>query len=210
MMASDKSKGCDIKKIKLVSFNMHGFHQECSVIEDLINNDTSDIILLQEHWLTPAKLYSFENRFSGYFSFGSFAMTKCLESGLLCGRPYGGVMTLISNRLRKHTVTVHCDERFVIIKIFNYLLVNVYFPCSGTDNRLAVCADLLTDIWSWRDYYRDCKCIIAGDFNTNLDSRDDISRCLNDFISDCSLVRCDDLFPSQKVNTYVNLSVNQY
>ena len=43
MMASDKSQGCDIKKIKLVSFNMHGFHQECSVIEDLINNDTSDI-----------------------------------------------------------------------------------------------------------------------------------------------------------------------
>ena len=100
-------------------------------------------------------------------------MTKCLESGLLRGRPYGGVMTLISNRLRKHTVTVHCDERFVIIKIYNYLIVNVYFPCSGTDNRLAVCADLLTDIWSWRDYYRDCKCIIAGDY---LDSRDEISR----------------------------------
>ena len=97
-------------------------------------------------------------------------------------------------------------ERFVIIKIYNYF---VYFPCSGTDNRLAVCADLLTDIWSWRDYYRDCKCVLAGDFNTNLDSRDEISRCLNDFISDCSLVRCDDLFPSQKVNTYVNLSFNQ-
>ena len=46
MMASDKSQGYDMKKIKLVSFSMHGFHQGCSVIEDLINNDTPDIILL--------------------------------------------------------------------------------------------------------------------------------------------------------------------
>ena len=33
-----------MKKIKLVSFNMHGFHQGCSVIEDLINNDTPGIM----------------------------------------------------------------------------------------------------------------------------------------------------------------------
>ena len=28
------------------------------------------------------------------------------------------------------------------------------------------------------------------------------------FINDCSLLRCDDLFPSQKVDTYVNISLN--
>ena len=136
-------------------------------------------------------------------------MAKCLESGLLRGRPYGGVMTLINNNLRKHTVVVHCEERFVIVKVFNYLFINVYLPCSGMENRLTTCADLIADIWSWRTYYNDCKCVIAGDFNTNLDSSDAVASCVNDFISNCSLVRCDDLFPSQKVNTYVNLSLNQ-
>ena len=199
----------DVMKIKLVSFNMHGFHQGCSVVEDLINDECPDVIMLQEHWLTPAKLYNFEKHFSGFFSFGSSAMTKCLESGLLRGRPYGGVMTLISDKLRKHTVTVHCDERFVIVKVLSCLFINVYLPCSGTMNRLTACVDLLADIWSWREYYSDCKCVIGGDFNTNLDSSDEVARCLTDFINDCLLVRCDDLFPSQKVNTFVNLSLNQ-
>ena len=208
-MASEILKKGDMIKIKLVSFNMHGFHQGCPVIEDLINDEAPDIMMLQEHWLTPAKLCNFDKQFSRYFSFGSSAMTKCLDTGLLRGRPYGGVMTLISNKLRKHTVTVHCDERFVIVKIFNYLFINVYLPCSGTENRLTACVDLLADIWSWRDYYSDCRCVIAGDFNTKLDSSDEVALCLTDFIADCSLVRCDDLFPSQKVNTYVNVSLNQ-
>jgi len=66
------------------------------------------------------------------------------------------------------------------------------------ENILTTCADLIADIWSSRVYYNDCKCVIAGDFNTNLDSSDALALCVNDFISNCSLVRCDDLFSSQK------------
>jgi len=93
--------------------------------------------------------------------------------------------------------------------VLNCLFINVNLPCSGTVNRLTTCVDLLADIWSWREYYSDCKCVIGGDFNTNLDSCDEVARCLTGFINDCLLVRCDDLFPSQKVNTFVNLSLNQ-
>ena len=42
---------------------------------------------------------------------------------------------------------------------------------------------------------------------SNVDRRLDTADCKN--IYDCLLVRCDDLFSSQKVNTYVNLSLNQ-
>jgi len=35
------------------------------------------------------------------------------------------------------------------------------------------------------------------------------SLTIDRFINDCSLVRCDDLFPSQKVDTYVNFCLNQ-
>ena len=91
----------------------------------------------------------------------------------------------------------------------NRLFINVYLPCSGSNNRLTACSDLLADIWSWRAHYNDCECVIAGDFNSAMDSNDVVALRLNDFVNSCSLVRCDDLFPSQKVNTYVNLSLGQ-
>ena len=189
---------------------MHGFHQGYSVIEDLIDQAKPDLFLLQEHWLTPANLSKFESCFSGYFAFGSSAMSNCLESGMLRGRPFGGVMILINKNLRKHAITVHCEERFTIVKLFNYLLINVYLPCTGTVDRHTVCDDLLANIWSWREHYNDCECLIAGDFNTNLDGSDSVALRLVNFVNQCNLVRCDDLFPSQKVNTYVNLSLNHF
>ena len=127
--------------LNLISYNMHGFHQGYSVIEDLIGQAEPDLFLLQEHWLTPDNLCKFETYFSGYFSFGSSAMSRCVESGMLRGRPFGGVIILVKKNLREHTVMVHCEERFVIVKIFNYLFVNVYLPCCGTVDRLSICDD---------------------------------------------------------------------
>ena len=57
--------------------------------------------------------------------------------------------------------------------------------------------------------FNKCECVIAGDFNTAMDSNDVVALRVNDFVNSCFLVRCDDLFPSQKVNTYVNLSLGQ-
>jgi len=96
MMASNEG---DMIKSKLVSCNMHGFHWGCSVVEDLINDKCPDIMMFQEHCSTPAKLYNFNMHYNEFFSFGSSAVAKwlVLESGLLRVRPYGAVMTLISD-----------------------------------------------------------------------------------------------------------------
>jgi len=56
-----------------------------------------DVILLQEHWLTPDNICKFDKYFPGLFSFGRSAMLSCVESGMLRGRPFGGVMTLVNN-----------------------------------------------------------------------------------------------------------------
>jgi len=90
--------------------------------------------MLQEHWLTPSNLCNFENRFNHYFSFGSSAMSSLLESGMLRGRPFGGVMMLIHKNLRSRTTTIYCEEHFNIVKVCNHLFINVYLPCSGSDN----------------------------------------------------------------------------
>ena len=49
---------------------------------------------------------------------------KNVETGMLRGRSFGGVMMLIKNDLRKYTETVVCDERYIIVKIGDLLIVN--------------------------------------------------------------------------------------
>jgi len=44
-------------------------------------------------------------------------------------------------------LAIHCDDRFVIIKIGKYLVINVYLPCRDSFDRLLLCEDLLADIW---------------------------------------------------------------
>ena len=196
--------------MKIVSYNMRGFYQGCSVIEDLIENDAPDVLMLQEHWLTPANVSLFDLHFVKYFSFGSSAMSKSVDFGMLRGRPYGGVMILVRNELRRLTETIHCDERYVIIRVANYLLVNLYLPCVGSNDRLLICDDIFMNISAWRERYTYCKLVIAGDLNVDLEKNNDaIVSCITMFADRCCLSRLDTLFPDQSVSTYVNAALNQ-
>ena len=205
IMANDNEIRSDLQ---LISYNMHGFTQGYPVLEDLVTNCRLDMLLLQEHWLTPANLSKFDDCFTDFFSFGCSAMSHTVGTGMMCGRPFGGVITLINNRLRKFTQTIYCEERFCIVRVANYLFVNVYMPCRGTADRLAICDDILASVWAWRTQFHWCECVVSGDFNVNLDSSDIVASRLLRFITDCSLVRCDDIFPLQKSVTYVNLALS--
>jgi len=152
------------RSLNIVSFNMHGFNQGCVAIDELISSNSPDIFLVQEHCLTPANLHKFEERFSDYFAFGSTAMANQVESGMLRGRPYGGLMNLIKNDLHNLMQTIHSEERLTVVKVANYLLLNVYLPCAGTKDRLLICEDLLENLWSLRERFPDCECLIAGEF----------------------------------------------
>ena len=88
------------KTLKVISYNIHGFHQGYPVLDELVSRDRPDVLLLQEHWLTPANMYKFDSCFADYFSFGRSAMVKAVETGMLRGRPFGGVITLIKKNLR--------------------------------------------------------------------------------------------------------------
>jgi len=117
-------------------------------------------MLLQEHWLTPANMSTFDSHFVNCFSFGKSAMIDSVSSGMLRGRPYGGVITLIRNDLRKYVETVYCDDRYVVVRVANYLLINVYLPCIGTPGRLLICEDIIMNISLWCERYTDCKVVV--------------------------------------------------
>ena len=122
---------------------MRGFNQGYSAIQEMINTIDPDVFLCQEHWLTPANLHKFHDHFSNFFMFGSTAMSNQVEAGILRGRPFGGLLCMIKNDLRTLTQAIHSEERFVIVKVANFLIINVYLPCVGTGDRLLICEDIL-------------------------------------------------------------------
>ena len=193
---------------KILSFNMHGFNQGSTTIKELIESMCPDVFMLQEHWLTPANLSKFDI-FSNYFTFGCSAMNNVVESGMLVGRPFGGVIFMINNRLRHLTRTIQCCERFAVVKLGNIVVANIYLPCSGTPDRLLICHEIFSEIGMLYDDYADHNLLLAGDLNTNLDSNDCISCLINSFCAKYSLYRCDKLFSRSQTVTYINESLNQ-
>ncbi len=111
------------QQLKIVSFNMHGYNQGSHALHELISDALSlpAVFMLQEHWLTPAAMSKFDDDFPDYFCFGCSAMTERVESGMLFGRPFGGVAILTHKSLRGASRTIHCEDRFAIVKIYKYI-----------------------------------------------------------------------------------------
>ena len=195
--------------LTVISYNMHGYNQGFTTVRDLSSSLKPDVFLLQEHWLTPANLCKFDNCSNDYFAFGSSAMSSCVENGLLRGRPFGGVMTLIRNNLREYTQTIHSAERYSIVKLFDYLIVNVYLPCAGTPDRLLIIEDVFNDMSNHLANFSECIYLLGGDFNCDLDETDPTSQLINSCVAEFGLVRPDEEVGSNKTCTYVNESLDQ-
>ena len=133
---------------------------------------------------------------------GCSAMADRVTQGPLIGRPYGDVSILIKNELRSVTECMFCTDRFVVVRVGNVIIINVYLPCSGTSDRLSIIDGVLQEAWSWRLECPDCSVIIGGHFNTDLDKCNDASSCINNFANNHSLVRGDAYFPDNRRQTY--------
>jgi len=121
---------------------------------------------------------------------------------------WGGI--LVKSSLRAQTETVHCDERYIVMRVGNCLLVNVYLPCIGSADRQLICDNMLDEICSWREHCTDCQVVAAGDLNVRLDKvSDSVADSVKSFVQDLGVIRCDDIFPTQKKPTYVNFALNQ-
>ena len=143
-------------ELLLLSYNMHGYNQGQILVSDLICSLSPDIIMLQEHWLTPHNLTKFEKDFPGYYAFGSSALAEVIEIGPLVGRPFGGTMTLIKNELMPVCECISASERFVVVRVGDLLCINVYLPCVGTTDRETVYTEVLDDLLYWRRLYSHC------------------------------------------------------
>lgn len=202
----------DCANINIISYNMHGYNQGSHTVRDLIvdnNRIKPDVFLLQEHWLTPCNLTKFEENFPNYMCFGSSAMNDRVASGILRGRPFGGLMTLVNKSLVGCTEVVCASERYVITIVGNLLIINVYLPCVGVNDRHLICEEILNNILFYMKKYCDRITIVGGDLNTDLDQSNSVSKLLNEFSLFNNLYRCDTLLPNVlKRNTYINEALN--
>jgi len=189
---------------------MHGFNQGFAAIKELIELSSPDIFMLQEHWLTPANIVKFNEMFPTYLGFGASALSHKVECGPLVGRPFGGVFTLIKSSLLSVTRCIHVAERFVIVLVGDVLLINVYLPCVGTVDRDIITNDMLLEICTFKEQYDNCGCLLAGDFNTDLDKNTNVSKDINHYLMDNNFSRCDMLNPSSIPYTYANDSLSHY
>ena len=191
---------------KLVSYNMHGFLQGLSATKDLIENQLIDIFCLQEHWLSPVNMIKFDQTFENYFTCGISAMESVVEIGPLRGRPFGGVAVMINNRLKPFTNIIHADQRYVIVKINNCVIVNIYLPCSGTPDRLSLIDETFCEISAHLLDVSESECniVFCGDMNCDLDSTESVPVLVSSFLSEFNLSRCDLMHEHQKSFTYCN------
>ena len=52
-----------VNELYIISYNMHGFNQGIEAVSSLLNgSDSPDVILLQEHWLTPPIYFFLERK----------------------------------------------------------------------------------------------------------------------------------------------------
>jgi len=178
------------RPLTFISYNMHGFNQGISTVKDLIDTISPDVFMLQEHWLTPSNLLKFNEILPQYCGFGISALTHKVESGPLVGRPSGGVTILIKNELLSAAECIHTAERFVIVRVGNVIFVNVYLPCAGTVNRDLISNDIFAEIGALKSRLNHYGCVVAGDFNSDLDSHKiasiDINKFLKPICAQCS------------------------
>ena len=110
--------------IRITSYNCHGAKNKLPVLNTLTRN--AHIVFLQETWLLPNELSVLDNinPTYNYFSLSSVDV----ESGVLVGRPYGGISVLWEKNLSSMCqVLTFDDDRIlglsIIVSNIKYLLL---------------------------------------------------------------------------------------
>ena len=103
-------------KFSLISYNLHGYNQGSNYLKVLCeaNLGNVDCCFIQENWLTPNNINKLINFSQHYTFFGVSAMETVLLTGVLRGRPWGGVGILMHNKFCKLISKIKTKERYAM------------------------------------------------------------------------------------------------
>ena len=123
----------NLTDVKCCSFNLHGYRNGLSMLYSLCDNH--DVILLQEHWLHSFEFDKISLLFPDFNFYGASAMNDKVASGLMVGRPFGGVAIMWRKSINLCMKVIECDEdgRYLALVLYNnkinFMFHCVYFPC---------------------------------------------------------------------------------
>lgn len=133
----------NVNDVSIITYNMHGFNQGILQLKLLCNINKTSVVMVQEHWCNNDSLVQFDYFDKDYRFYGISAMDASTNDGILRGRPWGGVGTLVSRSLPGIVKCIACTDRYVIVAVGNLLLVNVYLPyCRNALDRDQLCSIL--------------------------------------------------------------------
>ena len=202
--------------MSIVTYNCHGFNQGKILLNSFCSHNSScesvDCIFLQELWLTPDNMHKIENFSEDYLFYGVSAMESTISSGVLVGRPYGGVGILIKSKYG-HLVT-YCEakDRFVILAVGKTILINIYFPSCKVEQDRSIFMDTLASIENILSAFNGCNIVMGGDFNCNIVDKNLWSAvAFRKFMHEYELQLVDNLLYDDSVNfTFGNDCTSRY
>ena len=198
--------------VRVASFNLHGFKNSWEYLRQLL--DCHDIVFVQELWLFACELSLLSNLSDSFNVFAQSGMANSEQSGIVKGRPFGGVAVFIRKDLCKMASLGAVDDngRVVCVKLVTGNLKMLFFGCyfpfndksSDYTNRVAdVCGFIESVCYDFSDY----KVCVMGDLNFECNTSDSGFIAFSEFGNKFKLVTCDDLVCNNVNFTYNHITL---
>ena len=172
----------DTIALRIRSYNINGYENSKECLFQDCEDDSFDILAVQEHWLRPSfkkekgtnKIRSLHQRFDGYATSG---MKSQVGKSIMKGRPFGGTGFIFNRKLSKclRACVDIKHERVTVMELSTHnhkiLLINAYMPYyinSGNDAQLAEYQQTLSFIQSIMHSHPSHQFILMMDLNCNL------------------------------------------
>jgi len=172
--------------LTFVTYNMHGYNQGIHYIKQICYS--ADLIFVQEHWLPPCDLHKLQNISDDFICYSSSAMCNVIDRGILVGRHFGGVAILVRSSIARHCKLLCKTERYIIVKLGDSILVNVYMPCASVPHYTDVYCDTLASISAYISCCTYQSIVFDGDLNFDFNVGGAVSNILTDFMDSFKLV----------------------
>jgi endonuclease/exonuclease/phosphatase family metal-dependent hydrolase len=184
------------KTLRLITLNCKNIKANYTYINDLLD-DRADILFLQETWLRKDERVENILRASDQknHKFRVFQHSSMAET-YTRGRPYGGVMWVVSDRVRSPKVKFITD-RISTVEYANTVIVGVYMRFN--DNKPETVIEQLQDLAEVEELIERAegkKVVVIGDFNMDLTRKNKLDKLLVKFVEKNNLI-CADLLYGQ-------------
>ena len=168
----------------------------------------SDIVFLQETWLTPNEIGVLHSIHPDFNAIGTSAMSEAVQQGMICGRPYGGLGILWRKSLSVKPV-FYDDPRLLAVELncvnsCTVLLLNVYLPYNADSASFDIYCEYLAKIESICGMHESVYTAAIGDFNADLKST--FGKELLTFADEHDFVVADVCLLGKDSDTYTYLS----